>query len=133
MAWRSTSRSPGCRRAEFYRRAARAWLVWSPEGLGWDCFRHYEALACGSVPVINQPTIECHRPLLAGEHAFYYDTNPGRLTQTIRNALADKARLRAMARAGQAYVMAHHTQEAIARYVVETTLGFRDAADETQE
>ena len=29
---------------EYYRRCARAWLVWSPEGLGWDCFRHYESV-----------------------------------------------------------------------------------------
>ena len=112
---------------EFYHRAARAWLVWSPEGLGWDCFRHYEALACGSVPVINQPSIERHRPLLEGQHALYYDPAPGELTRTIVAALADKSRLRAMARDGKAHVMTHHTQEALARYVVETTLGMSDA------
>jgi hypothetical protein len=109
--------------AEFYQRAARAWLVWSPEGLGWDCFRHYEALACGSVPVINQPTIERHRPLIAGEHAFYYDPSPGELTQIIMAALADKARLRTMAEAGRSHVLRHLTQEALASYVVEATLG----------
>jgi glycosyltransferase involved in cell wall biosynthesis len=107
---------------EFYQRAARAWLVWSPEGLGWDCFRHYEALACGAVPVINQPTVERHRPLIAGEHAFYYDSTPGELTRIIVAALADKERLRAIARAGEAHVMAHHTPDALARYVIETTL-----------
>jgi len=107
---------------EFYQRASRAWLIWSPEGLGWDCFRHYEALACGSVPVINQPTIERHRPLAAGEHAFYYDPAPGELTRTIVTALADKDRLRTMAQAGQTHVMAHHTPESLARYVIETTL-----------
>ncbi|HJS07934.1 MAG TPA: glycosyltransferase [Pirellulales bacterium] len=107
---------------EFYRRAANAWLVWSPEGLGWDCFRHYEALACGSVPIISQPTIERYRPLIDGEHAFYYDSSAGDLSRTILGALADKDRLRTMASAGQAHVMAHHTQDAIARYVVETTL-----------
>ncbi len=40
-------------RREFLARCARAYLVWSPEGLGWDCFRHYEAAMCGAVPVIN--------------------------------------------------------------------------------
>ena len=114
--------------AEFYQRAARAWLVWSPEGLGWDCFRHYEAPACGSVPVINQPTIERHRPLAAGEHALYYDPTPGELTRTIVAALADKERLRVMARAGQAHVMAHHTPDALARYVIESTLDTRTNA-----
>lgn len=108
--------------SEFYERAARAWLVWSPEGLGWDCFRHYEALACGSVPVINQPSIDRHRALIAGTHALYYDTSPGDLTRTIVTALADKDRLRAIAHAGQSHVIAYHTPDALARYVVESTL-----------
>jgi hypothetical protein len=108
---------------EFYRRCAQAWIVWSPEGLGWDCFRHYEALACGSVPVINQPPIERYRPLLHGVHALFYDPEPGALTATITSALADKDRLRTIAAAGKAHVLAHHTIAAIAKYVVETTLG----------
>jgi hypothetical protein len=112
-------------REEFYQRAARAWLVWSPEGLGWDCFRHYEALACGSVPVINLPTIERHQPLLPDEHVFYYDTAPGELTRTIVAALADKDRLRRMIQAGRSHVMSHHTPEALTRYVIESTLGLQ--------
>jgi hypothetical protein len=112
---------------EFYQRAARAWLAWSPEGLGWDCFRHYEALACGSVPVINQPSIERHQPLIAGEHALFYDTVPGELTRTVVSALADKDRLRAMARVGKVHVMTHHTPEALARYVIGTTLDLANA------
>jgi Glycosyl transferases group 1 len=114
-------------RPAFYQRASRAWLIWSPEGLGWDCFRHYEAPACGSVPIINQPSIERHRPLVAGQHALFYDAVPGELTRTIVAALADKDRLRAMASAGKAHVMAHHTPEALARYVIETTLGTEQA------
>lgn len=106
---------------EFYERAARAWLVWSPEGLGWDCFRHYEAAACGSVPVINQPSIERYQPLTS-EHAFYYDPAPGELTRTILAALSNKDRLRAMAAAAQTHVMTHLTPDALARHVVETTL-----------
>jgi hypothetical protein len=108
---------------EFYRRCAQAWIVWSPEGLGWDCFRHYEALGCSSVPVINQPTIERHRPLIGGVHALYYDPEPGCLTGAIEAALADKDRLRTIARAGKAHVLAHHTLAALGNYVVETTLG----------
>jgi hypothetical protein len=113
---------------EFLRRAASAWLVWSPEGLGWDCFRHYEALACGSVPVISRPAIERHQPLIAGEHALYYDIEPGGLTGVIQHALADKDRLRAMAQAGSAYVLAHHTREALARHVIAATLGLDNPA-----
>ncbi len=110
-------------RPEFYRRCAAAHLVWSPEGLGWDCFRHYEALACGSVPLINQPSIDRHAPLIGGEHALYYDPEPGGLTRAVRAALADKAALARIAEAGQAHVLANHTPQALARYVVMTARG----------
>jgi Glycosyl transferases group 1 len=112
-------------RPEFYRRCAAAHLVWSPEGLGWDCFRHYEALACGSAPMINQPQIDRHAPLLAGEHALYYDPEPGGLTRAVLAALQDKPALARIAEAGRAHVMAHHTPAEIARYVVETARGLR--------
>ena len=91
----------------------------SPEGLGWDCFRHYEAPACGSAPLINQPWLDRHAPLIAGEHALYYDVEPGGLTRAVTAALADKPALAKMAAAAQAHVMAHHTPQALARYVVE--------------
>jgi hypothetical protein len=109
--------------AEFYERCARAWLVWSPEGFGWDCFRHYEAPACGSVPVINRQNIERYRPLRHGEHAIYYDVEEGGLTAAIREGLADKGHLRVMAEAAKAHVFAYHTSHAVASYVVSTTLG----------
>ena len=105
---------------EFYQRCAAARIVWSPEGLGWDCFRHYEAAACGSVPLINQPPLDRHAPLIAGEHALYYDVEPGALTHAVQAALRDKNRLTRIAAAGQAHVMTHHTPAALARYAVET-------------
>jgi Glycosyl transferases group 1 len=110
---------------EYYQRCARAWLVWSPEGFGWDCFRHYEAPACWSVPVINSPTIERYCPLIGGKHAIYYDPEPGGLTRAIISALHDKPRLTQIAQAARAHVVAHHTPAAIARYVVRTTLAGR--------
>ena len=87
---------------EFYQRAARE-PGWSGRRRGWAGIASAitKRSACGSVPVINQPTIERHRPLVAGEHAFYYDPAPGELTRTIVAALADKERLRTMARMGQ--------------------------------
>lgn len=103
---------------EYFDRCAAAWLVWSPEGLGWDCFRHYEAPLCGSVPVINRSPNLCHRPLRDGEHCFIYDLEQGGLTRTIRRALADKDRLRAMAIAGRDHVLAHHTARALCDYVL---------------
>lgn len=108
--------------AEFLKRCAGAWLTWSPEGLGWDCFRHYEAAACGSTPLINQPQIERHQPLRDGEHAIYYDVERGGLVRAASAALADKPRLQRIAEAARAHVLTHHTKAAIVRYVIGETL-----------
>jgi len=108
--------------SEFYRRCAQAFLTWSPEGHGWECFRHLEAALCGSVPLINQPTIERYQPLGRGEHAIYYDVEEGQLTRAAVSALADKPRLAAMGRAARTHVLAHHTPAAISRYVVRACL-----------
>jgi len=58
---------------EFLRRCAQACLVWSPEGHGWDCQRHYEAAVAGSVPLMQSPTIYRHAPLMDNEHGIYYN------------------------------------------------------------
>jgi hypothetical protein len=94
---------------EFLATMSRAWLTWSPEGFGWDCFRHYEAAALYSVPVMNQATIVRYRPLRPGEHAFYYDADvPGSLGSAIEAALGDRDRLKKMAIAAHDHVAAFH-------------------------
>ena len=109
--------------AEFYGRCARAWLAWSPEGYGWDCFRHYEAPLCGAVPVMNYPAIHRHAPLEDGVHAFYYAVEGADLARVIVAALADKARLSTMAGAAREHVLRHHTVERLCEHVVATCLG----------
>ena len=106
----------------YLEKCARAWIVWTPEGFGWQCFRTYEAAVCGTVSLSNRPTIERYRPLIEGEHALYYDSEPGHLGRAVRAALADRPRLMALAAAARAHVLAYHTPASIARYVVETTL-----------
>jgi hypothetical protein len=105
----------------FMARMAEARLVWSPEGLGWDCFRHYEAAAAWSVPLINLPFIERYAPQEHGIHAVFYDPSGGDLTRQVKAALAAPARLEAMAAAARRHVEAHHTPEAICRYVLAET------------
>jgi hypothetical protein len=107
---------------EYLARCARAWLAWSPAGYGWQCFRTYEAGLCGTVPLVNQPTIEQYRPLVEGEHAFYYDVEPGGLSRAVRGALVNRDRLMTMAAAAREHVQTWHTPKALARYIVETTL-----------
>ena len=115
----ATERLP---RPEFYRRCARAWIAWSPEGYGWDCFRHYEAPLCGSVPLMNRPAIVRHAPLEAGEHALYYPVKPGALGRAVRAALEDRPRLGQMATAAREHVLRHHTLERVCEHVVRVCL-----------
>jgi len=109
-------------RDEFLRRCAAAHLVWSPEGLGWDCHRHYESLLVGSVPLINSPTIERHHPLEHGVHCLYYFIEGDHLVETVRAALKDTERLRAISRQGREHILLWHRHERIIQYMIEETL-----------
>jgi glycosyltransferase involved in cell wall biosynthesis len=108
-------------REEFLKRCGQAYIVWSPEGLGWECLRHYEAALVGSVPLIQAPTIRRYRPLQDGEHALFYYIEGDDLASCIRQALQNRARLVEMGRAARKYVLQWHTYEALARYVIEET------------
>ena len=113
----------------FYERCASARMVWSPEGFGWDCYRHYEAAACGAAVLINTPSIDRHAPLIGGQHAMYYDPEPGGLTRAVTDALADPEGLARIAAAGRAHVIAHHSVYALARHVVEAGRALSRVAD----
>lgn len=108
--------------AQFYRRLASSWLAWSPAGYSWECYRTGEAAQCLSVPLVNHPTVERHRPLLDRVHLFQYGVEPGGLTCAIVEALADKARLRTMAFAARDHVLKHHTLKALVDHVLDRAL-----------
>lgn len=112
---RSTER---LERAEYLRRTAEAYLTLSPQGLGWQCFRHFEAAACRSVPVMDRPYVEMPHPLVPGEHCLQYDADGDELAPVIREALADKSRLVRMGRAARKHVLEHHLHESLARSVL---------------
>jgi glycosyltransferase involved in cell wall biosynthesis len=108
--------------SEFRRRLARAWLAWSPSGFSWECFRTSEAAQCLTVPVLNYPTVELHRPLIDGRHVIYYNPEPGGLVRAVETALGDKERLKQMAIAAREHVLRYHTPRALVDHVVECGL-----------
>ena len=114
--------------AEYMERMASAWLTWSPEGLGWDCFRHYEAPLVYTVPVINNPTIVRYEPLQDGVHAIYYQPDdPGSRGDKIRSALADKDRLRLIAQTARSHVLKFHVRpRPLADALLKIGLGFEE-------
>jgi hypothetical protein len=113
---------------EFYARMSAAWLTWSPEGFGWDCFRHYEAPLYYSVPVISTPSIIRQFPLIDREHAFYYfPDEPDGLVRTVQQALADKEGLRRTAETARAHVMRHHLWPGRIEDLLAMALGWQEA------
>jgi hypothetical protein len=96
----------------------RSWLVLSPEGLGWDCYRHYEAYLAGSVPLISRPRFQRRLYLEEGKHCFYYDADRDCIGRRVLELLADKPRLARMAGEGRQYVLANNTRSAVGRYML---------------
>ena len=43
---------------DFYKNLSRSRVCISLEGAGWDCYRHYESIALGTIPLINEPTMD---------------------------------------------------------------------------
>ncbi len=108
-------------RQEFLKRCAQAYLVWSPEGGGWDCYRHYEAALAGSVPLMQSPPIYRYAPFMDDVNACYYCVENDHLTVRIQQALQNRDRLVQMGQAARQHVLKWHTFEALTRYVLQET------------
>ncbi len=52
----------------------RSFLCLSPAGVGYDCFRHYEIMLAGSIPVINLPDEKLLVDLAHGKNCFLYNS-----------------------------------------------------------
>ena len=106
---------------EFFKRCAKAYLVWSPEGVGWDCYRHYEVGAAGSVPLMQSPPSYGYAPFMDNENAIYYFLEGDHLAVRVRQALQNRARLVEMGRAARQHVLQWHTHLALSHYVIKET------------
>ncbi len=113
----------GLSKREYLERCARSWLTWSPEGFGWECWRHYEASLCLSVPILSPPAITRYAPLLDGIHAFFYSVESDSLINTIERALSQKRLLEQMAVNARQHVLSHHVHGRICEHIVASTMG----------
>jgi hypothetical protein len=111
----------GLPKSEYLARCARAWLAWSPEGYGWECFRHYEASLCLSVPVLSPPTVTRYFPLQDRVHAIYYPVEGDGLRDAITDALSNKPALETMAHAARAHTIRHHTHLRVIEHILNST------------
>jgi hypothetical protein len=119
----------GLTKAEYLERCARAWVTWSPEGYGWECFRHYEASLCLSAPIISPPNICRYQPLLDDVHAYVYPVEGNGLTEVLIRALANKSKLAKMAQDACQHVLLHHTHDRICEHILDVALSTQERAD----
>lgn len=94
----------------------------SPSGVGWDCYRHYEVAALGSVPIFDTRPLTGIKPFLHGREGFYLDPQED-LERALDHLLrTDDAGVDRMTSAAQALVERVYTFDALARYVIAETL-----------
>ena len=104
---------------DYLARMSRARLVVSPRGQGEHCYRHYEALLVGAVPVINYPDKPIYYELEDGVTALFYDPNGNGLREVVLGALADPDRLDRIAAAGSQLVETRHSKNVICQQILE--------------
>jgi len=107
---------------EFFHRMARAWLTLSPEGFGWQCYRHAEAGMVGSIPLINYPTIIQATPFLDGFNCFYFSPEPGGLVKAVQKSLTNKDTLLSISQNAKHHCTKNYTIKACCEYMLEETM-----------
>ena len=106
----------------FMDRMSRSWLSWSPEGMGWDCYRHYEAAIVQSIPVMNHPTILRHAPLLEGHARRLLRRRAGRAGARGGGGARRQGPAAAMATAARDHAFAHHVMKAYCDHILRSAL-----------
>jgi hypothetical protein len=97
-------------------------LVFSPPGVGWDCWRHYEAMMAGAIPLMTYPTILRYQAPLEGVHGFYFAPEPGGLGRALESAITRKDGFLEMYAACRRLVQEHHTWPKLREHVIGRTL-----------
>lgn len=103
---------------EYFAMLARSYLVVSPQGYGYHCFRHYEAMLAGSVPVINEAPGAVAGDLQNGHNCIIYGGENGGLAKAAATALADRESLATQGSRLRGWVMKEHSAQATGRYLL---------------
>ena len=99
---------------------ARSWLVLSPPGNSYECWRHYEIPLAGAVPLLAVPTIFRQAPFRPNIEALYYFPDAEDFYEVAVNALRDKDRLRMIAEQGARSVLANHVWSKQREHILQT-------------
>jgi len=113
---------------EYLQTVASSWLCLSPPGMGWDCWRHYEAMLAGSIPLMTYPVIYQHKAAVDGEHCFYFSPDRGGLTRCLEKIMAHRELFPKIAQSARELVLQEHTFAKLEEYVIRETLAAHSMA-----
>ena len=106
---------------EYCRMIARSKITISIAGGGWDCFRHYEAVALGSVPLINKPTVDAVWWHSMPEAIFFENTFSNFVARIEQLLNDDQGRAACLATLEQ-QIEKHALHSKIVEYIIQTAL-----------
>lgn len=97
---------------------SRSWIGVSVRGNGWDTYRYWETPYFGALLVAQRSPLVIPDDFKEGEEAVFFDDESS-LEGAVRRLLADRERLRALARAGQEAAFKRHLSIHRAKRVLE--------------
>lgn len=106
---------------DYCRTVARSKVTVSVEGGGWDCDRHYEAVALGSIPLINRPTRDARWWHEMPEEIFF-ENSFANFALRIEHFLRDAALRQTCLHALEKQIRDHMLWSKIIEYMVTTGL-----------
>jgi hypothetical protein len=100
----------------------RARLVVCTESFGCETYRHNDVAASGAIPLVNWMYATNHLPFEPDVHAIYFSMIGGDFERVVARALADPAKLEAIARAARDLVVNHKERQIFGDYVIREVL-----------
>jgi len=97
------------RGGSYFKALAQCEVVLSFWGAGYEALRFWETLGVGSFLLSQRPKIRIDKPFIDNQHVVYLDDNIDDLLDKCRYYLKHKAKREAIARAGRAHLLQHHT------------------------
>lgn len=101
---------------EYIDRIATCKIAWSPEGSNWQCWRHYESLYYGAIPLINRPESRIFHTLVEGEHCFFYDSVE-EAVEIMKGVCQGKLRLKLSQEERKRFVVEQHSEYGLGRMI----------------
>jgi len=96
-------------------------VAWSPEGTNWQCWRHYEALYYGAIPLINKPNEDIYHDLVHGETALFY-RNVDEAVTLLKDLQSGKLKMKTTCEERRQFVIEKHSATAAGNHIFNITL-----------